>query len=83
MQRIAVSLRFLTPSITPLQNAALIAVVNVYEHMDDLTIRRKILPKIKGVFEKNQNDIKIIINVLQCLERTFDKLDKSQASAAY
>lgn len=46
--------------------------------MDDLTIRRKILPKIKGVFEKNPNDIKIIINVLQCLERTFDKLDKSQ-----
>lgn len=46
--------------------------------MDDMTVRRKILPKIKGVFEKNQNDIKIIINVLQCLERTFDKLEKSQ-----
>lgn len=65
----------------PSQNAALIAVVNVYEHMDDLTIRRKILPKIKVVFEKNQNDTKIIINVLQCLERTFDKLEKSQVSA--
>lgn len=65
----------------PSQNAALIAVMNVYEHMDDLTIRRKILPKIKVVFEKNQNDTKIIINVLQCLERTFDKLEKSQVSA--
>lgn len=52
--------------------------MNVDEHIDDVTIRRKILPKIKGVFEKNQNDIKIIINVLQCLERTFDKLEKSQ-----
>lgn len=37
-----------------------------------------VLPKIKIVFEKNQNDVKIIANVLQCIEKTLDKLDKSQ-----
>lgn len=40
-----------------------------------------VLPKIKAVFEKNQNDLKIMANVLQCIERTLDKLDKSQVSS--
>ena len=39
-----------------------------------------VLPKIKNVFEKNQSDLKIMANVLQCIERTLDKLDKSQVS---
>lgn len=37
-----------------------------------------VLPKLKIVFEKNQNDLKIMANVLQCIERTLDKLDKLQ-----
>lgn len=60
------------------QGAALVAVTNVYEWLDDISIRKMVLPKIKIVFEKNHNDFKIVANVLQCIERTLDKLDKSQ-----
>lgn len=58
----------------------MVAVTNVYEYLDENSIRRMVLPKIKTVFEKNQNDYKIIANVLQCIERTLDKLDKAQVS---
>lgn len=61
-----------------IQSAALVAVANVYEYVDELSIRRMVLPKIKTVFEKNQSDLKIMANVLQCVERILDKLDKSQ-----
>jgi SCY1-like protein 2 len=61
-----------------IQSAALVAVANVYEYVDELSIRRMVLPKIKTVFEKNQSDLKIMVNVLQCVERILDKLDKSQ-----
>lgn len=54
------------------------AVANVYESLDETSIRKMVLPKIKLVFEKNQSDLKIVVNVLQCIERTLDKLDKSQ-----
>lgn len=61
-----------------IQSAALVAVANVYEYVDEISIRRMVLPKIKTVFEKNQSDLKIMANVLQCVERILDKLDKSQ-----
>lgn len=61
-----------------IQSAALVAVANVYEYVDEVSIRRMVLPKIKAVFEKNQSDLKIMANVLQCVERILDKLDKSQ-----
>lgn len=61
-----------------IQSAALVAVANVYEYVDEISIRRMVLPKIKTVFEKNQSDLKIMSNVLQCVERILDKLDKSQ-----
>ncbi|XP_037045286.1 SCY1-like protein 2 [Bradysia coprophila] len=60
------------------QSAALVAVANVYETLDETSIRKMVLPKLKLVFEKNQSDIKIMANVLNCIERTLDKLDKSQ-----
>lgn len=63
-----------------IQSAALVAVANVYEYVDEISIRRMVLPKIKTVFEKNQSDLKIMANVLQCVERILDKLDKSQVS---
>ena len=63
-----------------IQSAALVAVANVYEYVDEISIRRMVLPKIKTVFEKNQSDLKIMSNVLQCVERILDKLDKSQVS---
>lgn len=56
---------------------------NVYEWLDDVSIRKMVLPKIKIVFEKNHNDFKIVANVLQCIERTLDKLDKSQVHILY
>ncbi|CAO1315978.1 unnamed protein product [Diamesa hyperborea] len=61
-----------------IQSAALVAVTNVYEYIDEISIRRMVLPKIKSVFEKNQSDLKIMSNVLQCVERILDRLDKSQ-----
>uniref|UniRef100_A0A182UDR9 Protein kinase domain-containing protein n=1 Tax=Anopheles melas TaxID=34690 RepID=A0A182UDR9_9DIPT len=60
------------------RSAALVAVTNVYDYLDDITIKKLVLPKLKSVFEKNQSDLKIMGNVLQCVERTLDKLDKSQ-----
>lgn len=62
------------------QGAALVAVTNVYEWLDEVSIRKMVMPKIKTVFEKNQSDLKIVSNVLQCIERTLDKLDKSQVN---
>ncbi|XP_055845977.1 SCY1-like protein 2 isoform X3 [Episyrphus balteatus] len=60
------------------QSAALVAVTNVYDCIDELSIRRMVLPKVKMVFEKNHNDVKIVANVLSCIERTLEKLDKAQ-----
>ncbi|XP_076272847.1 SCY1-like protein bma isoform X2 [Rhynchophorus ferrugineus] len=60
------------------QNAALIAVTNVSEYLDEASIKRIILPKIKVIYEKNQNDLKLVSNVLSCIERSLDRLDKSQ-----
>ncbi|KXJ81150.1 hypothetical protein RP20_CCG021479 [Aedes albopictus] len=65
------------------QSAALVAVTNVYDYLDDITIKKMVLPKLKSVFEKNQSDLKIMGNVLQCVERTLDKLDKSQVTDIY
>jgi SCY1-like protein 2 len=60
------------------QSAALVAVTNVSEYLDETAIRRMILPKTKIIYEKNQSDLKIVSNVLSCVERTLDRLDKSQ-----
>ncbi|XP_017768256.1 PREDICTED: SCY1-like protein 2 [Nicrophorus vespilloides] len=60
------------------QSAALLAVTNVSEYLDEMAIKRIILPKTKMIYEKNQNDLKIVSNVLSCVERTLDRLDKSQ-----
>lgn len=65
-----------------MQSAALVAVANVYESLDELSIRKMVLPKLKVVFEKNQGDLKICCNVLQCIERTLDKLDKAQVKSS-
>lgn len=54
------------------------AVTNVSEYLDEQAIRRIILPKTKVIYEKNQADMKIVSNVLSCVERTLDRLDKSQ-----
>lgn len=61
-----------------IQSAALMAVVNVHERLDDASVRRILMPKIKVVFDKNPTDIKIVLLVLQCIERILDKMEKSQ-----
>lgn len=58
------------------QSAALVAVTNVAEYLDEASIRKMIMPKTKQVYEKNSGDIKIVLNVLSCVERTLDKLDR-------
>ncbi|XP_057660575.1 SCY1-like protein 2 isoform X2 [Diorhabda carinulata] len=60
------------------QSAALLAVTNVVDYLDDSAIRRMILPKTKAIYEKNQTDSKLVSNVLCCVERILDRLDKSQ-----
>ncbi|KAF4525794.1 hypothetical protein B566_EDAN002056, partial [Ephemera danica] len=47
------------------------------QYLDEAAIRRMVLPKTKLVYEKNSGDLKIVLNVLLCLERTLDRLDRS------
>ncbi|KAG8227409.1 hypothetical protein J437_LFUL000418 [Ladona fulva] len=60
-----------------MESAALLAVTNVHDYLDETSIRRKILPKTKQVYERNSNDLKIVLNALSCVERTLDRLDRS------
>ncbi|CAG9821532.1 unnamed protein product [Phaedon cochleariae] len=60
------------------KSAALVAVTNISEYLEDAAIKRMILPKLKVIYEKNQSDLKLVSNVLSCVERTLDRLDKSQ-----
>ncbi|XP_054274945.1 SCY1-like protein 2 isoform X2 [Macrosteles quadrilineatus] len=60
------------------QTAALVAVTNVSEYLDETSIRRMVLPKIKTVYEKNVSDLKIVANILLCIEKTLDRLERQQ-----
>lgn len=60
------------------QSAAVLAVTNVSQYMDDTAIRRMVLPKLKMVYETNPNDLKIVLNILACLEIILHKLEKQQ-----
>lgn len=46
--------------------------------MDDTAIRRMVLPKLKMVYEANPNDLKIVLNILACLEIILHRLEKQQ-----
>lgn len=37
-----------------------------------------VLPKLKLVYEKNAGDIKIDINILVCIQKILDRLDRTQ-----
>nr|XP_027196379.1 SCY1-like protein 2 [Dermatophagoides pteronyssinus] len=64
-------------SSTPqIQSAAMSALSQVIDHLDDITIRRMILPKTKQLFDINA-DPKIQINILICIEKVIENLDKS------
>lgn len=60
------------------QSAALVAVTNVSEYLDETAIRKMVLPKMKTVYEKNSNDLKLVLNILACIEKTLDRLERSQ-----
>ncbi|KAL5291270.1 hypothetical protein ACFFRR_010588 [Megaselia abdita] len=60
------------------QGAALVAIANVHEIIDEASLRVTVLPKIKAVYEKNALDSKIVGNVMTCIERILDKLDRQQ-----
>lgn len=60
------------------QGAALVATANVHEIIDEASLRVTVLPKIKAVYEKNVLDSKIVGNVMTCIERILDKLDRQQ-----
>ncbi|KAH8345925.1 hypothetical protein KR067_009094, partial [Drosophila pandora] len=60
------------------QSAAVVAVANVFDSIDELSIRRMVLPKVKLVFEKNITDPKIVQNVLMCIERVMDRMERAQ-----
>ncbi|XP_022244432.1 SCY1-like protein 2 [Limulus polyphemus] len=64
-------------STTPqIQCAALHAVAQVADHLDEGPIRRMILPKTKQVFENNFG-VKVQANALTCVEKIIDKLEKT------
>lgn len=53
------------------------AVTNIASSLDDQMIRKMVLPKTKLVFERNTGDLKLTLNVLACLDKVIDRLDKS------
>ncbi|XP_076315825.1 SCY1-like protein 2 [Tachypleus tridentatus] len=64
-------------SATPqIQCAALHAVTEVADHLDEAAVRKMILPRTKQAFEQN-SDVKVQANALTCVETIIDKLEKS------
>lgn len=53
------------------------AATNIASSLDDQMIRKMVLPKTKLVFERNPGDLKLTLNVLACLDKVIDRLDKS------
>lgn len=60
------------------QGAALVAVANLHEHLDEVSVRQRVLPKLKMMYENNNKDVKVVANVLRCIERIIDKMDQKQ-----
>ncbi|XP_065213701.1 SCY1-like protein 2 isoform X4 [Planococcus citri] len=61
-----------------IQSAALTAVTNVSNHLEEAAIRRMVLPKMKNVYDCNSNDVRVLGNILNCIEKVLDRLDKQQ-----
>ena len=66
-----------------LQNAAVVAVTNVYDNITEASIKRMVLPKVKSVFEKNLTDPKIVQNVLICVETLMDRMEKPEVKLIF
>lgn len=37
-----------------------------------------VLPKMKNVYDCNSNDVRVLGNILNCIEKVLDRLDKQQ-----
>ncbi|ODN01826.1 SCY1-like protein 2 [Orchesella cincta] len=59
------------------QNSALISTALVVAYLDDNFIKKTVLPKTKQIYEKYSGDLKIVLNVLGCIEKILPKLDRS------
>lgn len=59
------------------QNSALISTAHVAHYLEDTFIKKTVLPKVKQIYEKYSTDLKIVLNVLTCLEKILSKLDRS------
>ncbi|CAL8102037.1 unnamed protein product [Orchesella dallaii] len=59
------------------QNSALISTALVCAYLDDAFIKKTVLPKTKLIYEKYSGDLKIVLNVLGCIEKILPKLDRS------
>ncbi|XP_035225576.1 SCY1-like protein 2, partial [Stegodyphus dumicola] len=64
-------------STTPqIQCAALHAVAQTADFLEETAVRKMVLPRTKQVFENN-NGIKVQANALTCIEKIIDKLEKT------
>ncbi|GBO02780.1 hypothetical protein AVEN_266671-1, partial [Araneus ventricosus] len=59
-----------------LQCAALHAVAQTADFLEETAVRKMVLPRTKQVFENN-NGIKVQANALTCIEKIIDKLEKT------
>ncbi|XP_059143861.1 SCY1-like protein 2 [Physella acuta] len=57
------------------QEAALVAIGDIKEFLDDNILRKVVLPKAKSLFFRSSN-VKIRINALTCIDHLLDSLDK-------
>ena len=55
----------------------MVAASNASEYMDEESIKKKVLPKTKSIYQMNPTDIHLCLTVLTCLEKILDKLDRS------
>ncbi|XP_058808190.1 SCY1-like protein 2 isoform X2 [Phymastichus coffea] len=58
-----------------IQTAAFVALPNVKNYMDDMAIRRTVLPKVKMAFQNSTTDQRILMNALASI---LDRLEKQQ-----
>jgi len=60
-----------------LQSASLISASLIADYLDEDFIRKTILPKVKLFYEKYSSDLKVVLNILICLEKIISKLERS------
>ncbi|XP_074643390.1 SCY1-like protein 2 [Tubulanus polymorphus] len=57
------------------QEAALNTIAAIQDYLDESVMKKMVLPKAKGLYNKSSN-IKMRLNALLCIDKLLDKLDK-------